>query len=213
MRVYLTVLLIIIFLSGFSQSLVPGTIAADQCSCLGVFPSQLTSTPPNGTAPTYQWESSLNNSTFSNITGATMSTYQPGTVSGKTFYRQQQNATGVTGGPLPTNTITVGHLQLVRLLRNDTVTTYECYNATDTLSVADSMVIANWRITNTAHVTIIAGQVIQFFAGTHFDSASYMRAYIRSSIKAVDQVPYATFKKVNGVSKSAIMRKNGVNNF
>ena len=212
MRVYLTVLLTIISFSGFSQSLIPGTIAADQCVCLGFYPAILTSTPPNGTAPVYQWQSSLNNSTFANINGATMTTYQPGSVTGKTFYRQQQNATGVTGGPLPTNTITVGHLQLVRLLQNDTISGYECYNAADTLTVAVDAAHA-WETTSTAHVTMISGQVIQFLPGAHFDSASYLSAYIRTSIRAVDKVTIVNLRKVNGVSKALIMRANGVNNY
>ncbi|MCX6304382.1 MAG: T9SS type A sorting domain-containing protein [Bacteroidetes bacterium] len=89
-------------------SILVGHITADQTICSGTAPAQLDGFAPlNGTSPTYQWQSSLNNVTFGNISGATLSTYQPGTLSATTFYRQMQNATGTCGGPVPTNTVTI----------------------------------------------------------------------------------------------------------
>ena len=85
-----------------------GSIASNQVLCVNETPVQLHGTAPlNGTSPTYQWQSSLNNSTFNNISGATMLDYQPGSLPATTYYRQLQNATGTCGGPLPTNTLTM----------------------------------------------------------------------------------------------------------
>jgi hypothetical protein len=88
--------------------LIPGTVSANQTICINTVPAQLTSTPLlTGTLPTYQWQSSLNNATFSNINGATMTTYQPGALTSTTYYRQMQNSSGTCGGPLPTNAVTI----------------------------------------------------------------------------------------------------------
>ncbi|MFZ4522980.1 MAG: hypothetical protein ACOYNC_14820, partial [Bacteroidales bacterium] len=91
-----------------NPALIVGSISANQTICTNTTPAQLTATGPlNGTNPTYQWQSSLNNVTFANLSGATMLNYQPGTLTATTYYKQLQNASGTTGGPLPTNTVTV----------------------------------------------------------------------------------------------------------
>ncbi len=85
-----------------------GSISANQTICSGTAPAQLNGTAPsNGSSPTYQWQNSLDNLTFTTITGATNRNYQPGILSQKTYFREMQNATGTCGGPLPTNTLTV----------------------------------------------------------------------------------------------------------
>ena len=84
-----------------------GTVASSQSICSGQTPALLTSTAPNGTAPVYQWQSSLDNSTFANISGATLSTYQPGALTATTYYRQMQSSTGTCGGPLATGSLTI----------------------------------------------------------------------------------------------------------
>jgi len=88
--------------------LLVGSISADQSICAGDIPALLTGVgPSNGTAPTYQWQSSLDNVTFTNISGATALNYQPGAIVATTYYRQLQNATGTCGGPMPTNVVTI----------------------------------------------------------------------------------------------------------
>ncbi|HPS62052.1 MAG TPA: M6 family metalloprotease domain-containing protein, partial [Bacteroidales bacterium] len=88
--------------------LVTGTIGSNQVLCEGATPGVLTGTPPlNGNSPEYQWQSSLDNNTFANISGATLLNFQPGNLNATTYFRQMQNATGTCGGPLPTNTVTL----------------------------------------------------------------------------------------------------------
>ena len=90
-----------------NPNLIVGSISANQTIVAGNVPAQLAGTAPNGTGPSYQWQISYNNSTFSNITGATSLTYQPGALTTTTYYRQSQNATGACGGPLNTNVVTI----------------------------------------------------------------------------------------------------------
>ncbi|MCX6303624.1 MAG: hypothetical protein NT040_01525 [Bacteroidetes bacterium] len=88
--------------------LVVGSISANQTICANAIPAQLAGVAPlTGTLPTYQWQSSLDNNTFSNISGVTSLNYQSGTLTSTTYYRQLQNATATCGGPLPTNTVTI----------------------------------------------------------------------------------------------------------
>lgn len=87
--------------------LAPGTISASQGICSGQAPALLTGTAPNGTTPTYQWQVSLDNTTFADISGATSINYQPGALTTTTYYRTMQNASATCGGPLPTNVVTI----------------------------------------------------------------------------------------------------------
>jgi len=143
-----------------------------------------------------------------------MTTYQPDYLSATNYYRQMQNATGVFGGPAATNTVTltVTNTQLLRILQNDTITGLACYNAIDTLTIAEDNIHA-WRAQNGAHVTMFVGQVIQFLPGAHIDSGSYLYAYTRSSIKAVNQIVRLSRKKVNGIEMNKILKVNGVKNY
>ena len=95
------------FVVTIDPDLAVGTIASSQPVCYGLAPGLLTSTAPNGTAPTYQWQSSPDNITFTDISTATGATYQPGALTATTYFRQIQNSTGTCGGPLPTNVVTI----------------------------------------------------------------------------------------------------------
>ena len=87
---------------------VVGSISADQSICYNTTPAQLTSVAPTGgnTPYTYQWQSSSDNVTFTDITGATSLNYQPGALTATTYYRlNQTSASGC--GTLTTNTVTI----------------------------------------------------------------------------------------------------------
>lgn len=87
-----------------------GTIGSNQTICNGVTPTLLT----NATAPsggqgsyTYVWESSLNNTDWSIITGATEATYQPGALTATKYYRRKVTDASCGNGYNNTVTITV----------------------------------------------------------------------------------------------------------
>ena len=89
-------------------NLVAGTIATSQSICYNTAPALLTGTAPTGgnTPYTYQWQNSTDNVTFTNITGATSLTYQPGALTQTTYYRlNQTSASGC--GTVTTNTVTI----------------------------------------------------------------------------------------------------------
>ncbi|MBD2767236.1 gliding motility-associated C-terminal domain-containing protein [Hymenobacter sp. BT664] len=90
--------------------LTAGSIAADQTLCIGATPAPLTSTAPaaGGTGTyTYQWESSLDNVTFTAIAGATNPDYAPGPVSQTTYFRRQVISGTGTGSTAYTAAVTI----------------------------------------------------------------------------------------------------------
>ncbi|MCF8362557.1 MAG: hypothetical protein K9G70_08035 [Prolixibacteraceae bacterium] len=85
-----------------------GTIAADQSICFNTAPSTLTETvaPSGGSGTyTYQWQKSPDNSTWTDILGATSSTFSPGALTATTYYRRQDSSGSI--GPKTTNSITI----------------------------------------------------------------------------------------------------------
>lgn len=92
-----------------ANSVIPGTIAGNQTICSGADPANLASTAAAqiySLTPSYQWQSSNNNSTWSNISGATASSYNPPAGLNQTRYyrRRIQDGCGNTGY---SNTLTV----------------------------------------------------------------------------------------------------------
>ncbi len=76
--------------------MVAGSITGNQTICSGTVPALLTSVPPAGGAVpyTYRWQSSPNNSIFTDIPGATNFNFQPGVLTATTYYRQVQSCAG-----------------------------------------------------------------------------------------------------------------------
>jgi hypothetical protein len=72
-------------------ALTPGAIGTAQAICYNTPPAGFTQTtaPTGGTGTyTYQWQNSPDNSTWTNITGATAATYAPGQLTANTYYRR-----------------------------------------------------------------------------------------------------------------------------
>jgi hypothetical protein len=81
---------------GTGNTLNPGIIAGNQnIECSTTAPALLTSvadaTTGSGTL-TYQWQDSTKNGSWTNISGATASTYQPGNLSDTTWFRRKASA-------------------------------------------------------------------------------------------------------------------------
>ena len=88
--------------------LVPGIITSNQSICYNTTPALLvtSSLPAGGTGSfTYQWQSSLNNSTWNNLTGATSETYQSGTMTTSLYFRRSETS-GICG-MVQTNSVQV----------------------------------------------------------------------------------------------------------
>jgi gliding motility-associated-like protein len=93
-----------------TPALTAGTIGADQTLCPGATPTPLTSAAgaSGGTDSfAYQWESSLDNSTWTAIAGATGETFAPGPLTATTYYRRRVSSGPCGPGYSPTVTLTV----------------------------------------------------------------------------------------------------------
>ncbi|MBC6989970.1 gliding motility-associated C-terminal domain-containing protein [Hymenobacter sp. BT491] len=90
-------------------ALTAGSITADQNICSGATPSPFTSVAPatGGTGTyAYQWESSVDNTTWTAIPGATNPTYAPGPLTVTTFFRRQASSGGGCA-PAVSNVVTI----------------------------------------------------------------------------------------------------------
>jgi gliding motility-associated-like protein len=87
----------------------PGSIGTDQTLCAGGTPAPLASTAPAGAGTgqfSYQWQSSPNNSTWTDINGATAPAYAPGAVTATTYFRRLVTS-GFCGPRTPTAAVTI----------------------------------------------------------------------------------------------------------
>ncbi|MDR1793594.1 MAG: T9SS type A sorting domain-containing protein [Bacteroidales bacterium] len=111
-----------------------GIIAGSQTICYSTIPTQFSfSTSPSGANNlyTYQWQNSIDNNNFTNISGATSTTYQAITLTDTSYYRVVVYST--TCGSVDTSnriTVTV-RPQLIagQIAGNDTI----CYNTAPNL--------------------------------------------------------------------------------
>lgn len=73
-----------------------GSISADQSICPNFLPAELTGVAPTGgrTPYTYQWQSSTDDITYTNIGGATSLNYQPPVLTTTTYYQCIQSEAG-----------------------------------------------------------------------------------------------------------------------
>jgi len=102
-----------------------GLVSSDQTICSGTSPALLTGTSPSGAGTlSYQWQSSTNGTTWTNISGATSASFQPGNLSANTYYRRIVNyvsnsvtCTGTSNSVLITiNAITPGTISATQNL-------------------------------------------------------------------------------------------------
>ena len=95
-------------LNSLLPAISPGSIGNDQSICAGLNPNAFVSLS-NGTstssAVSYQWESSTDNTNFSEINGATASTYTSGSLTVTTYFRRK--ATDINNNIAYSNTVTV----------------------------------------------------------------------------------------------------------
>ena len=81
---------------------VAGTVGSNQTIVSGASPSALSLT---GSTGTIQWQSSTDNVTFTNISGATSASYSPGSLTTNTYYRAVVSSAG--GCTVNTNVATI----------------------------------------------------------------------------------------------------------
>lgn len=97
----------------------------------------LNSTVTGGTGtPTYQWQSSINNSTWTNISGATGSSYTTPPMTAARYYRVALTMTGVGCGAInsASSQITVNPIPLISVSGETTI----CYGGSSSLTASGS---------------------------------------------------------------------------
>ena len=113
-----------------------GTIGSDQTICYSSSPSLLTTTLPasgGSNSFTYTWESSIDNSNWNSISGANGTSYQPVSLTAKTYYRK--SVTDLCGSGY-TNSVTI-------TIRPDVIvgsigaSQTICYNTSPSLLITD----------------------------------------------------------------------------
>lgn len=152
-----------------------GTITADQIICRDSAPSQLTSASGGsgsgaGSPNTYQWYSSndpVNN--FNPINGATSENYQPGILTGTTYYSRTTKTTtnGTTCESAKSNAVKITVVQFPTPGQLTNADKYACYNTAPTEIVSngagtatDGAVISYvWQQTTDVNNTVWSGDI------------------------------------------------------
>lgn len=107
------------------NTIVPGTITSNQTICAGGDPAMLTGTAPSGSGTfAYQWQSSLDNITWTNIVGATAATYDPPVTNVTIYYRRivtytsnGVNCQGISNVvTITVNTVTAGSISAAQTI-------------------------------------------------------------------------------------------------
>ncbi len=127
-------------------TLIPGFISGNQSICFQGLPSQLNATAPTGgNGPySYQWQHSVNNIDFINIGGATSLSYQPGSLTVTTWYRQVQSSSTSCGSVYTDDIqITVNPLPVPTITGDESV----CINTTEDYSTESGMTGYVWSVT------------------------------------------------------------------
>ena len=114
----------------------PPVVTENQTICYNTSPfSLVASAATGGSGPyTYQWQSSLNGSTWSNIPGATALLYSPPTLTSTTFYRIiVTDAGNPSCGSLPGNSVEIAVTP--DFTANITATSISCNGGTSTVTI------------------------------------------------------------------------------
>ena len=161
-----------------------GAIAADQTICAGDTPAPFTSEIlASGGAGTiaYQWESSLDNTNWTAVDGATGPTFAPGALNATTYFRRRANS-GTACAPAVSNvvTITVTPTLTAGTIGNDQAV---CADATPagltSISAASggpNGVTYQWESSaNNADWTVIPGATGEGFAPGLLPATTYFR--------------------------------------
>ncbi len=75
----------------------PGSITGDQTIASGETPATITGGPAKGGSVLYQWQKSVDNSTWTNISRATSTSYSPGPLTVTTYFRRRASRGLETG--------------------------------------------------------------------------------------------------------------------
>ena len=171
-----------------APALVAGTIGTDQTLCPGATPAALTSTVAASGGPgtlAYQWESSVDNTTWTPIAGATSDGYAPGPLTATTYFRRRvtSGACGPAYSPVVVLTV-LPALTAGSIAANQTVcagTTPAPLTSTGAATGGSGTFAYQWESSadNTTW-TAIAGAIGSDYALGPLTATTYFRRQVRS---------------------------------
>ena len=162
--------------------LIAGTITNSQTICYNTAPTLFVSSslPTGGTGSfTYQWQNSVNNTTWNNITGATAETYQPGAMNSSLFFRRLE--TSGSCGTVQTNSVqvTVNNQLVAGTVKSDQTI---CYNTPPSIFLTNTYPIGGtgsynyqWQKLIGSSWTDIAGANLETYTSGQLTSTTYFR--------------------------------------
>ena len=173
------------------NNFVPGSIAIDQTICSGLTPAALISVMPTGDGTfTYQWQSSLDGASFSNMTGATSETFTPPALTADTWYRRSVISTlsGVTC-TLVTNVVrvTVNNLTPGTIGTAQTVCDGDIPAAfTSVAATADGTIAYQW-LSSADNIAFapIAGATLATYAPAAITADTWYKRSVTSTLNGV----------------------------
>ena len=164
-----------------NPALTAGSIATSQTICVGATPSTLTSSSAaSGGVGTinYQWETSTDNTTWSDVVNATSSTYSPGAISVNTYFRRK--ASTFSDAPVYTSAVLISVQQSVGGSISGSATVCSGTNSTILTLSGETGSITKWQsslTSNFSSVTDIASTTTSITA-TNLTATTYYRAIV-----------------------------------
>lgn len=204
-----------IYVDAISNYTNGGTITGDEENCGSFDPATITSSSSpsggSGGSPEYQWQSSANNSTWSDISGATSTTYNPTTITTTQYYRRKARRNPCTSWVYSN---TVIKTVVVNYTSGGTITGDEenCNNfdpTTITSSTAASggsggTLAYQWQENTGSGWTNISGATSATYNPTSISQTTQYRRAARRS-------PCSTFVYSNTITKTIIGAPNVTN--
>ncbi|MEI8099344.1 MAG: hypothetical protein WCG74_10940, partial [Sediminibacterium sp.] len=187
-----------------------GSISAAQTICSGITPDAFSSiTDASGGTGTisYQWESSTDNSNFTNASGsATSATYAPGALTQTTYYRRAAKTTTIADGTVYSNiiTVTVNPIPTISGISgtaticsgNSTTLTASSSNGSPTFNWYDAATNGNLLYTGAAYTTSTLNSGVTYYASV---TASGCTSTSRTS-QAITVTALPTISSVSGTT-------------
>jgi hypothetical protein len=192
-----------------------GNISANQTICSGTFPSTITSiSSATGSGNiTYQWQNSINGSTWTNIAGATGLTYTPPSLSSTNYYRRLATST-LNGNNCSaissTITITVNSISAGSISADQTICSGTIPSTLTSQSTAtgSGTITYQWQSsTNGSTWTDIAGATSVSYSAPALLSTTQYRRVARSTLSSLECIANSNSVTitVNSVSAGQIL--------
>ncbi len=150
---------IVFALGNANGNLTPGTIGAAQTICYNTAPAALTQlTAPTGGSGTYtyQWQSSSDNTNWTNITGAASQGYAPSALTANTYFRRTVTSGTYTPVYSASILITVSpQITLAQLHDNITINNNSSTNFNVAITGGTSPFTVNYTLNGSAQAAVI----------------------------------------------------------